>query len=177
MKRRMDNSGQNDSISISALILSPFAITGKEGIFIWFGNSKDSVSMLLRKKGHRPEDVVSCIIPMSNDKHLFHLAQWQKLAKNHCWCLGNRFLCEFLGSPQNTLLSKKPQGVLYGEFLLKLLWWKVLCSFWTFVRRGFFSAARHCFCASPAEILNKATHIRQGRFCHTFPQMFLCTLL
>lgn len=84
MKRRMDNSGQNDSISISALILSPFAITGKEGIFIWFGNSKDSVSMLLRKKGHRPEDVVSCIIPMSNDKHLFHLAQWQKLAKNHC---------------------------------------------------------------------------------------------
>lgn len=106
MKRRMDNSGQNDSISISALILSPFAITGKEGIFIWFGNSKDSVSMLLRKKGHRPEDVVSCIIPMSNDKHLFHLAQWQKLAKNHCWCLGNRLLCEFLGSPQNTLLSK-----------------------------------------------------------------------
>lgn len=87
MKRRMDNNGENDSISISALILSPFAITGKEGICIWFGNSKESVSMLLRKKGHhkhRPEDVVSCIILMSNDKHVFHLAQWQKLAKDHC---------------------------------------------------------------------------------------------
>lgn len=89
MKRGMDNNGENDSINSSVLISSPLAITGNEGISIWFIDcrSKETVSMLLGKKGHhkhRPEDVVSCITLMSNDKHsIQHNGKsWQRIVAN-----------------------------------------------------------------------------------------------
>lgn len=171
---------ENDSINISALISSPLAITDKEGIYIWFidCNSKEKLSMLLRKRGHHKHRayVVSCVTLMSNDKRIpfSAMVNWQRIVAN-VW--ETKIFMWVLGHLTKFPFKQKPQGVFYEGFLLKLLWWKVLCCFWTFVRLKVFSTARHCFCVSPVKILNKVRHIKQGRFCHIVPEKLLCTLL